>query len=160
VRDYCLSPVSHKAGLSPHPSNLTAPTQMRLLANKSARGDSGGCADIDGMNPLAGQIDLMSRMMNAAETQHRVISHNIANVNTPGYRRLEVSFEDMLKHAKSGNSGQPIIREQMGLPERADGNNVDIDREVGALQKNAMAYQTYSQLMAAQLQLMRRAIET
>ncbi len=118
------------------------------------------------MQPLTGQLDLMSRMLDAAELQHRVISHNIANVNTPGYHRREVSFDNVLKSLKSGPPGQAeqtsslLIQEQTGLPERADGNNVDIDREVGALQKNALAYQTYSQLMASQLQMMRRAIET
>ena len=130
------------------------------LASISGREGWGAYADIDDMNPLTGQLDLMSRMMDAAEIQHRVISHNIANVNTPGYHRLEVSFEEVLRNADRVSRGQPVVREQSGLTERADGNNVDIDREVGALQKNAMAYQTYSQLMASQLQMMRRAIET
>lgn len=112
------------------------------------------------MSSVVEQLDLMSRMMDVAETRHRIISHNIANVNTPGFHRLEVSFEDVLNHATGDDSQQLVIREQAGLPERADGNNVDIDREVGALQKNATAYQTYAQLMASQLQLMRRAIET
>ncbi len=118
------------------------------------------------MQSLTAQLDLMSHLMDAAELQHRVISHNIANVNTPGYHRQEVSFEHVLNGIRQGRTGQTeldrsfLIQEQPGLVERADGNNVDIDREVGSLQKNALAYQTYSQLMAAQLQTMRRAIET
>lgn len=145
---------------------LTALFPDEIVRRKSHPGDVGDCADDNGMSFSIGKVDLMSRMMNAAEVQHRVISHNIANVNTPGYRRLEVSFRDMLNgehsHWQAGTADVPsyIVREQTGLPERADGNNVDIDTEVGALQKNAMAYQTYAQLMASQFQLMRRAIET
>lgn len=116
------------------------------------------------MDILPTQAKLLSKLMNAAELRHSVISHNLANVNTPGYRRLEVVFDDVLRASQSStdagstDSG-PIVREEQGLPARADGNNVDIDREAVQLQKNSLSYQTYSQLLQAQMQMMRRAIE-
>jgi flagellar basal-body rod protein FlgB len=116
------------------------------------------------MNVLPSQTDLLVRLMDAAELRHGVISHNLANVNTPGYHRLEVVFDQVLRDSestsKSGSSqARPIVQEEQGLEARADGNNVDIDREAVQLQKNSLGYQTYSQLLSAQLQMMRRAIE-
>ncbi|MEJ7590453.1 MAG: hypothetical protein WKF77_02820 [Planctomycetaceae bacterium] len=46
-----------------------------------------------------------------------------------------------------------------GLTARADGNNVDIDREMGQLNKNAMLQQTYVQLLSTYLEQMRLAIQ-
>ncbi len=115
------------------------------------------------MNILSNQSAQLAGLMDAAELRHSVISHNLANVNTPGYRRLEVIFDDALEEAGgtsgSGSSARPIVQEEQGLPVRADGNNVDIDREAVQLDKNALTYQTYSQLLATELQMMKLAIE-
>ena len=48
------------------------------------------------MTPSAFGIDVLSRVLDTAALRHRVIAQNVANVNTPGYRRLEVTFEDEL----------------------------------------------------------------
>lgn len=93
-----------------------------------------------------------------------MIGQNIANVNTPKYRALDVSFEKQLAKTLSDFSGaklsdiQPEVQEVEGLRVRADGNNVDIDREMGQLSKNTLIYQTYSQLLASKLSMMRSAV--
>jgi len=89
--------------------------------------------------------------------RHRAIVNNIANVDTPGYQRIEVSFEDSLKkaiealrpHRLENGSGidenqtvsslsiTPIAKRDMSQPLRADGSNVSIDREMAELSKNA-----------------------
>ena len=115
-------------------------------------------ADMQSLNP---QFDLLGRLINAAETRHRVISNNIANVNTPNYRRLDVSFEEQLAREMVGGAStaaQPEIVQTAGLVARADGNNVDIDREIGQLNKNAMLQQTWIQLLASEMEQMRLAI--
>ncbi|WP_437226282.1 flagellar basal body rod protein FlgB [Planctomicrobium sp. SH661] len=115
------------------------------------------------MFPLPPQIDHLSQLMGAAQLRHGVISQNLANVNTPGYHRLDVQFEDLLAaHLKGGDKGatdvpRPVVVQEKGLNERSDGNNVDIDREIGQLNRNAMLFQTYSQIMSSQFDLMRRA---
>lgn len=113
--------------------------------------------------PLSSQLNNIARLMDAAELRQRVVSHNLANVNTPGYRRLDVAFEEALAQSlKSGteNQAQPLtpeVFEEQGLPQRADGNNVDIDREVSQLNRNAMLFQTYSQILGSQFDMLRRA---
>ena len=53
----------------------------------------------------------------------------------------------------------PEVVATPGLTARADGNNVDIDREIGQLNKNAMLQQTYVQLLSTYLEQMRLAIQ-
>ena len=111
------------------------------------------------------QLQLLHRLMDASEIRHRVLSQNVANVNTPGYHRLDVEFEELLAQELQGSGSStaggtvPQVVETTGLPQRADGNNVDIDQEIGQLNKNSLLYQTYAQLLASNLGMMRRAID-
>lgn len=110
------------------------------------------------MTPNAYGIGLLQQAMNAASLRHRVIANNLANVNTPGYRALEVQFEDELaKHLKDPKAAVPTVAEA-DLPERADGNTVDLDRELGAMNKNSLLYQAASQVLATRIAALRSAI--
>lgn len=116
------------------------------------------------MQSLNPQIDMLGRLISATDTRHKVISHNLANVNTADYKRLEVDFESQLAvEMARGESGtgkvEPQIRQTQGLKSRADGNNVDIDQEIGQLNKNALIQQVYLQLLGNELSQMRLAIE-
>jgi len=109
--------------------------------------------------------EMLTKLMEVSDIRHRVISQNLSNVNTPGYQRLVVNFEEELAKEIQGSSGADLTREpevvpDKTLPSRADGNNVDIDLELGELQRNAMLYQTYSQLLSAQFATMRLAIQS
>lgn len=121
-------------------------------------------ADASDMQSLNPQIDMLGRLISATDTRHKVISHNLANVNTADYKRLEVDFESQLAvEMARGESGtgkvEPQIRQTQGLKSRADGNNVDIDQEIGQLNKNALIQQVYLQLLGNELSQMRLAIE-
>lgn len=116
------------------------------------------------MEPLNSQLDLLGRLINASEERQKVISQNIANVNTPHYKRLEYNFEDQLareleRGTESLDRVSAQIRKTDGLPSRSDGNNVDIDREIGEMNKNAILQQTYLRLLGHELSQMRLAIE-
>lgn len=101
-------------------------------------------------------IELVTQQLQYSELSHRVISHNLANVNTPGYTRLQVDFPAYL--AKE-STGSPLrIVEDESLPARMDGNNVDIDRELGQLNRNSLLFETYSQILTAHLGMMRLAL--
>jgi flagellar basal-body rod protein FlgB len=88
----------------------------------------------------------------------------VANAETPGYRRLEVDFEAELdRQTSSARLGgettlKTTVRESDNVARRPDGNNVDIDKEMGLLSKNALLYQTYAQVLASKLAMMRSAI--
>ena len=103
---------------------------------------------------------LLMKSLDAAMLRQRVIANNIANVNTPGYRRMEVSFEEQLREAlKTGSvrgrrthpdhmpTGRPKIQEVNAeayhpvdptLPSGV--NNVDIDMEMAKLAENQLMF--------------------
>ena len=115
------------------------------------------------MTGIIGQFDNLERMLQAASMRHRVLGNNSANVNTPGYHRFDVDFEARLAEELKGSSGSisdlaPRMVEDHASPERADGNNVDIDHEMSELNRNAMLYQTWLQIVASRLGTMQHAI--
>jgi flagellar basal-body rod protein FlgB len=116
------------------------------------------------MSVKPSQFDLLSRLLDVTTLRQQVIGQNVANVNTPGYRQSELQFEDSLKALIQGdrlselNAIEPEIQQTMGLPERSDGNNVDIDLEMGKANKNALLYETYTQILSTKLGMLRSAI--
>lgn len=116
-------------------------------------------------------FDYLSRGMAAASLRQEVISHNIANVNTPNYRKTVVEFEDLLAreiygdepeegklqmvrtqdkhlpHKPSAYHAEPNMVEDLTTIMRVDDNNVDIDIEMATLAKN----QLYFNALATQL---------
>lgn len=110
------------------------------------------------------QFDLLAKMVDVTTLRHKVLSQNVANVNTPGYHKLDVSFDDtLIQHLeRHGDKGvkhlQPAIVEDTLSPVRLDGNNVDIDREMMRLNKNTLLNNTYLQIVATKTAMMRRAI--
>lgn len=101
-------------------------------------------------------INVLGSTADAATTRHDIISNNIANVNTPGYKRKDIRFETELKHAFAHSDKDSVDARVKNLdlealtPEtytdyaelsyRYDGNNVDIDTENAILAKNEIKY--------------------
>lgn len=107
-------------------------------------------------------VDYLSRGMAAANLRHEVISDNIANVNTPAFKRSSVVFEDLLAKElnldSDGNKLQMVRTHDRHLPMaefrraqavierddhtlmRVDHNNVDIDVEMADMAKNQLYY--------------------
>ena len=105
-------------------------------------------------------INVLSKAADASWLRNDAISNNIANVDTPNYKRQDVSFETELKHAL--RSSKYISLDKMvdalnsdgrlshidprtyldhsGFSYRLDGNNVDIDTENVELASNQIKY--------------------
>lgn len=116
------------------------------------------------MSVVPSQFDLIVKLLDAAQMREEVLGQNISNVNTPHYRRQEVQFEDELRQFMQGDRTsrldelEPKRNFTEGLPSRADGNNVDIEMEMGQLNKNSMMYETYAQVLSTKLGMLRSAI--
>jgi flagellar basal-body rod protein FlgB len=122
-----------------------------------------GIADKTSMSEINGQFDMLAKLMDVASLRQRTQAHNVANVNTPGFHRSEVTFEDAFTRALSSGHEAKALQIQPRVTEvddgeRADGNNLDIDVEMGRLEKNTALYKVYAQLLASQLASMRTAI--
>jgi flagellar basal-body rod protein FlgB len=110
------------------------------------------------------QVDLLSQLIDTAALRHRVISNNLANVNTPNFHRKEVSFEETFaREVQRGDTAhaaavQPRVVESQGGAVRQDGNNVDLDKEMGDLNKNALMFNAATQILLGEIAAMRTAI--
>lgn len=108
-------------------------------------------------------INLISTGMDGALIRHNYISNNIANVDTPNYKRQDHNFIEVLqkntktkaqlslrktnpKHIQAGLTATSGTAKDLLLNSRTsyrnDGNNVDIDVEMGEQVKNALYYNT------------------
>jgi flagellar basal-body rod protein FlgB len=121
-------------------------------------------ADTVDMAVTNDRMALLSRLLDVASLRQEVIAQNVANINTPGYRTLEVNFEQALRDHLTSSSKAPIAQVQpqvvegQGGLERADGNNVDVDIEMARLQKNSLYFKVYLQIIASKLAQHRSAI--
>jgi flagellar basal-body rod protein FlgB len=120
-------------------------------------------ADTTCMKLSGAGFELLTQVMNAASLRHKVISQNIANVNTPGYHRLEVTFEDemakALAHPTAGSA--PVVKPHVVIadgPERVDGNTVDIDKEMGDLTANSLLFEAAAQIITSRISSYKAAI--
>ena len=105
---------------------------------------------------LYDSVNVLDNAADASWMRQEAISNNIANVNTPGYKRQDVAFEDSLQEAisnsryrstdeKVANLSKADLRirsytDSSGFSYRLDGNNVDIDTENAALARNQLKY--------------------
>ena len=86
---------------------------------------------------LTRDIAFTHRVLDALSLRSKVAMHNIANQNTPGYKRYYVSFEEQLKEAKLagkevGKVHPQVTRDTSG---RVGENNVSIYDELAILEK-------------------------
>jgi len=89
-------------------------------------------------------VGLLQAGIKAEEARQRTIASNIANLETPGYRRFEVRFEDLLAKAiKSGAAAdlrdvEPETFQPRSTPVRSNGNDVSLEMEIGEMLKNSI----------------------
>jgi flagellar basal-body rod protein FlgB len=94
--------------------------------------------------------------------RQQLIASNIANVDTPGYHTKDINFQAAMQQATDeGNDVQlmPASSEVEGLPERPDGNNVNIDRESLLMGEAQLQYQMGVQLIKAEFHRLLTAIK-
>jgi flagellar basal-body rod protein FlgB len=100
--------------------------------------------------------DLIKKSMDASALRGKVIANNIANINTKGYKKLYVTFEENLKDSMGKNitlktdnnkhiqaasgSGEITVQRDESTSMRQDGNNVDIDIEMTNQAANTLMY--------------------
>ena len=95
--------------------------------------------------------------MTLLSARQKVVSSNIANADTPGYKTQDIDFQSELQCAASGL--QPEVTEVRGLRVKNDGNNVSLDRQARLLAENAMRFSMASNLIKSQLKTMKMAID-
>lgn len=125
-------------------------------------------------------FDYAQRGLQAANMRQEVISNNIANVNTPDFKRSDVIFESMLakemglgedkhklkmvrtrdRHLPQAENGRAAAFIQLDntTTMRVDGNNVDIDAEMASLAKNQIYYNALAKKVGGYVQSVKNVI--
>lgn len=108
-------------------------------------------------------VELLQAGLKTTSLRSQVIANNIANLETPGYRRKAVDFEACLAEALQSPSSdladvQAEVVEPQVTPVDASGNDVNLDTEIGEMVKNATMHQTYLRLLAKTYRQMEQAI--
>ena len=136
---------------------------MRVNQISSAVAGSVGPVHSSGGGSDDQTSQLLLHWLDGAALRQRVLSNNLANVNTPGYTRQDVTFETALNEAlKQGPQAldhfQPEVVTDHASPARLDGNNVQLETELSEMSKNALAYQTAMQLLSMKMSMERMAV--
>jgi len=109
-------------------------------------------------------IELIDAGIKAESLRQKAIANNVANLETPGYRRIDVKFEEVL--AKSLDSSgtvnlseiEPEVYQPKKTPLKPNGNDVSLESEVGAMIKNSLRHTTFIRLLSKRYKQMEMAI--
>lgn len=121
-------------------------------------------------------MDYIKKAMDGSWLKNKAIANNIANINTPEYKREVVNFEDVLKtelnmkssvkinktnsgHMDSQNGYVPTIEKVKNTSNRKDGNNVNIDVEMAEYSENIIYFQSLTRELNSQFSRIRSAIK-
>ena len=104
------------------------------------------------MTKQANMIDLLSAGIRGASVRQKVIAGNIANAQTPGFKRRVVEFEKALSKALDRGDGlnRPVeakVQTPAGGIADETGNNVDLEVEIGELVQNGANYKAYMRIL-------------
>ncbi len=107
----------------------------------------------------------LERAIQGAGLRHEALANNLANVNTPGFRRQDVDFHSTLQQAMAGGRDALAVAPieattDSAAPMRADGNSVDVDVENANLAQNALEYEALTQVLRARGDIIEIAIGT
>jgi flagellar basal-body rod protein FlgB len=134
------------------------------------------------LNPVTFTDPLMvlQKSLDSLAAQHQVIANNIANIDTPHFKRSVVSFQDKLRIALDSNPDSPLwrthpkhfpITHSVSLKDfkpdvktitetigRNDGNNVDMEMESGLLAENNLLYNSLADVTSRYMANIKHAI--
>jgi flagellar basal-body rod protein FlgB len=105
----------------------------------------------------------LERALSGSALRQEAIASNVANINTPGYRREDVDFESALQAAWNDGKDRvaqvsPAIQTDPSAVVRQDGSSVDPDVESAAQAKNGLQYEAVSQVIKTRIAILRSAI--
>ena len=122
--------------------------------------------------------NLLAKVMSLRARNAEVISGNLANIDTPGYKARQVTFMDQLQEvlgdaeqlplvkthqrhlpiSRSLDDVEPLVQEQESSLAGFDQNTVDLDREMAALAENNLQYNAAVQMLHKKLSMLKNAI--
>ena len=118
---------------------------------------------------MSNDISILSYLeagIKAEGTRQKAIANNVANLNSPGFKRNDIRFEELLTKAIAGKSDTdisqliPELYQPKSTPVKANGNDVALDMEIGEMVKNTLRHRTYMLLLKKKYQQLNEAMRT
>lgn len=110
-------------------------------------------------------IVLLSKLLDLTTAKNKVIANNIANTNTPGFKKSEVSFQNELRKAVESKNINKVknVKESITISgdksTRKDGNNVDLDKELVTFYQMSDRHNIYLEILSNKFKGMIAAIQ-
>jgi len=114
--------------------------------------------------------EALGRFLDVDVARYKLVSANLANIDTPGYRARDLDFRSELARAAGAEDSRspqllpatysPVARQVRGLMERPDGNNVSVERESLLLAESQMKFNLGVQLLKDQFHTIALAINS
>lgn len=112
---------------------------------------------------------LARKLLDAAALRQEAIAANIANAETPGYRRLDIApdFAEQLRaRSRAGELARggaeavkpTLIQDPHARTVRPDGNSVELEKELLAMNKNAVEYEFLADVVSGNIKQLKMAI--
>jgi flagellar basal-body rod protein FlgB len=96
-------------------------------------------------NLFGPHLNNLQNALGRASQRHALLTNNLANVNTPGYKRQDMDFNITLQEEMDRPNLQPA-GQQSGGTLRLDGNGVDMEKEVMGIAETEMRYQALTDM--------------
>jgi flagellar basal-body rod protein FlgB len=109
-------------------------------------------------------VDLLQAGIKVEGVRQQAISSNIANMETPGYQRIDVRFEELLADAVDSSSSVNVdeIEPELYVPHntavKSNGNDVSLELEIGQMIKNSLHHTAYVRLLRQKFDQIQQAI--
>jgi flagellar basal-body rod protein FlgB len=99
-------------------------------------------------NVFGTQLNNLQNALGRTSQRHALLANNLANVNTPGYKRQDMDFNITLQEEMDKPNLQPGGSQSAGGAMRLDGNGVDLEKEVASMSETEMRYQALTEMTA------------
>ncbi len=96
-------------------------------------------------------VDGLTEAMSYHRDRHTVLAGNVANLDTPGYRPVD------LERGAGGGPGHQLVIDDGGALAGPDGNAVQLERELAKIDANRVRYATSAELVSRRLAMLRYA---
>jgi flagellar basal-body rod protein FlgB len=97
----------------------------------------------------------LENIMDVASFRQKILTSNVANADTPGYRARDISFQSELDKAVSGSKGNYTVFETVPTMITRDGNTVSIDSEMTKVAENHLLYSSAAQILTMKFRMMK-----
>lgn len=101
----------------------------------------------------------LGKYLDVLAARQKLVASNIANIDTPDYRTVDLDFQQEYRCLLAGDSNPFAAEEVKGLRIKNDGNNVNMDRELRMSAEDSIRFSAVSTMAQAQITLIKSAID-